>query len=276
MGKTIGIISIKGGVGKTTTVSNLGTILVKDFGKKVLLVDANFSAPNLGIHLGIVQPEKTLHDVMQNKVKISEAIFQHELGFSILLGNLLNTKTDVYQLRRKLAEIKDYYDVILLDSSPNLNHEILAVMVASDELLVVATPDYPTLSVTLHAVKIAKQRKTSITGLILNRVLNKNFELSIEDIETASNCPVLAVLPNETKIIEALSLTKPAALHTPLSNAIIEYKKLAGALIGEEYKDKRFKSKLKKLFRKEPEKQDINREVLFGSSRLEKEDNNNG
>jgi len=51
MGKTIGIISIKGGVGKTTTVSALGAALANEFDKKVLLIDANFSAPNLALHL---------------------------------------------------------------------------------------------------------------------------------------------------------------------------------------------------------------------------------
>ena len=57
-GTTIGVISIKGGVGKTTAVSNLGTVMANTFGKKVLLVDANFSAPNLGLHLGVVNPKR--------------------------------------------------------------------------------------------------------------------------------------------------------------------------------------------------------------------------
>jgi len=258
MGKIIGIISIKGGVGKTTTVSNLGTILAKDFGKKVLLVDANFSAPNLGIHLGIVQPEKSLSDIMKNKSNIHDAIYQHELGFSILPGNILTNKVDVYMLKKKLKDVKNEFDIILLDSSPNLNHEILATMVASDELLVITTPDFPTLSTTLGAVKTARQKKTPITGIIINRVLNKKFELTTEDIESASNCPVLAVLPNEIKILEALSLVKPAALHTPMSDAIIEYKKLAAFLIKENYNDNRIKTKINNLFCK-PKKHEINR-----------------
>ena len=49
--KKIGIISIKGGVGKTSTVAALGASLAKDFNKRVLLVDANFSSPNLCLHL---------------------------------------------------------------------------------------------------------------------------------------------------------------------------------------------------------------------------------
>lgn len=262
MGKIIGIISIKGGVGKTTTVSNLGTILAKDFGKNVLIVDANFSAPNLGIHLGIVQPEKSLSDIMKNKADIHNAIYKHELGFSIIPGSLLTNKIDVYLLKKKLKEVKDEYDIILLDSSPNLNHEILATMVASDELLVITTPDYPTLSTTLGAVKTAKQKKTPIVGLILNKVLNKKFELTTEDIENASNCPVLAVLPNEIKILEALSLVKPAALHTPMSNAIVEYKKLAAFLLGQDYNDTRLKTKINNILGK-VSKQELNRKSLL-------------
>ena len=63
MGKSIGILSIKGGVGKTSSVIALGDA-ISGFGKKVLLVDGNFSAPNLGIYLNILNPEKTLHDVL--------------------------------------------------------------------------------------------------------------------------------------------------------------------------------------------------------------------
>ena len=51
MVKIYGIISIKGGVGKTTAVCNLGAVLAHEFGKRVLLVDANLSSPNLGLHL---------------------------------------------------------------------------------------------------------------------------------------------------------------------------------------------------------------------------------
>ena len=49
MAKTIGVISIKGGVGKTTSAVNLGAALA-DIGKKVLIVDADFSSPSVGLH----------------------------------------------------------------------------------------------------------------------------------------------------------------------------------------------------------------------------------
>lgn len=260
MGKIIGIISIKGGVGKTSVVSALGAAIANEFDKKVLLIDANFSAPNLALHLGLVNPEITLHHVLNNRANANEAIYQTEHGFHIMPGSLVYKKINPYKLKDKIKHLRDYYDIILIDSSPTLNEEILATMIASDELFVVTTPDHVTLSTTLRAVKLAKQRKTPIKGLILNKVFNKTFELSLEEIEESANCNVLAVLPHEINILEALSKNTPSTLHKQ-SNSTFEYIKLASALIGEEYKDPRFKFKLKRLFGKIP-KQDINRTVF--------------
>ena len=51
MSKIIAIVSGKGGVGKTTSAINLGVALNK-FGKNVVVVDANLTTPNIGLHLG--------------------------------------------------------------------------------------------------------------------------------------------------------------------------------------------------------------------------------
>ena len=54
IGKVLGLISIKGGVGKTTSVLNIASSLSNDYNKKVVVVDANFSSPNVALHLGSV------------------------------------------------------------------------------------------------------------------------------------------------------------------------------------------------------------------------------
>ncbi len=262
MGKVIGIIAIKGGVGKTTTVANLGAILSKEFNKSTLVVDGNFSAPNLGLHFGITKPEKTLHDVLLRRADIDETIIEHAHNLHIIPSAFLSRKINPFKLKKHIDKIKNNYDIILIDSSPSLNEEILSTMIASDELLVVTSPDYPTLSTTLRAVRLAKQKKTPITGLILNKIRNKKFELTTEDIEHAAETPVLAVLPDDIKILEALSLTTPAAINFEKSNAVIEYKKLAAALIGEKYSDKRFSSKFKRFFSRSMPKEEVNRDLL--------------
>jgi septum site-determining protein MinD len=261
-GKIVGIISLKGGVGKTTTVANLGAALASEFGKKVLVIDANFSAPNLGLHFGLVNPKVTLHDVLLDKVTADKAIYEHENGFHIMPAAYLSKKIDPFKLKKKINYLKDHYDVILIDSSPNLNNEILATMVASDELFVVTSPDYPTLSTTLRAVRLAKQRKTPIKGLILNKVFNKKFELSINDIEQAAGVPVVSVLTQDVKVVESVAHTTPVTLHSPKANPAVEYKKLAASLIGENYKDPRFFSRVKNMFSKDVSKDSVNRLLM--------------
>jgi len=263
MGESIGILSIKGGVGKTTTTVSLAAALAGE-GKNVLAVDGNFSAPNLALHLGIVQPQVSLYDVIQNKVNALGAILETDYGFDIIAGKLNLKKIfypDYLKLKQKIQHLKYHYDVILIDSSPTLDHETLAAMLASDKLLIVTTPDHVTLSCTLHAVKVAKRKNVPIIGIVLNKVYGKKFELSIKQIENLTGVPVLAVIPNELAIPKALSELKPSTFETKESDAVIEYKKLAAFLIGKTYKDKRFKTKLRNFFSRRLPKQEVNRQI---------------
>lgn len=239
-GKVIGIISIKGGVGKTTVVSNLGAMLSRKFDKKVLLVDGNTSAPNLGLHLGLLDSENTLHDVLYSQVPIWNAIRKSEYGFDVVTSALAPKKGQTgrmnpYKLHNRLSQIKGEYDYIIVDSSPNLNEEMLSTMIASDKLVVVTSPDYPTLSCTMHAIKVAKERKTPIVGLVLNKVRGKKFELSVKDIEEATGVPVLSVIKDDVKMLESLSKTRPATIARTSRNIDDGYTSLATKLTGEPY-----------------------------------------
>ncbi|MBI2564821.1 AAA family ATPase [Candidatus Woesearchaeota archaeon] len=178
MGKVIGIIALKGGVGKTSCAANLGSALSHEFGQKVLLVDANFSAPNLAMHFGLFDYEGTIQDALMRKMPLQKTIHKYATNLHIVPASVEGKQiTDHYRLKECLAQVRDLYDLILIDASPNLHGDILSTMIASDELYVVTSPDYPTLSTTIRAVKVAKQRNTPIKGLILNKVRGKRFEL---------------------------------------------------------------------------------------------------
>lgn len=249
-GKTVSVIAIKGGVGKTTTVVNLGATLSKDFNQKVLLVDGNLSSPNLGHHVGIMNPDFTLRDVLMDKISPQAAIYKHELGFDVLPTNFTSNadRFSVFKLKEKLNKIKRKYDYILIDSSPNLNNEMLLSMVAANELLVVTTPDHPTLRCTIEAVEAAKSQKTPISGLIVNKKRGKRFEISKGDIEKEACVPVIAVLPDDVKVLEALSKTTPLAYHSPKRKSTKGYHNIAAHLLGEDQKYVPLRQKVKKFF----------------------------
>ncbi len=261
MGKTIGVLSLKGGVGKTSSVIALGDAL-SQFGKKVLLVDGNFSAPNLGLHLNIVNPETTIHHVLSRKAATKDSVYKLE-NFDIIPASLFtNVKINPFELREKIKNVKRRYDMILLDSSPSLNEETLAVMLASDEIFIVTTPDHATLGTTIKSIKIAKQRDVPISGLILNKVHGKDFELSIKEIEDTAETPVLAVIPYDTNILRSLSNFTPSTSFSPNSRASIEYKKLAGILAGEKYRPFNLASIFNSIT---PKRHEINREIFYES-----------
>ena len=257
MAKTIGIVSLKGGVGKTSVAAALGFAMA-DLGKKVLLVDANLSAPNLGLHLNVVDPEVTLHHVLTNKANPSQAVIELE-KFDLLPASIFGSvRTNPLVLKDKLKYLKRKYDYIILDSSPSLNNETLATILASDELFLVTTPDHPTLSTTIKAAKLAKQRGQEISGLILNKVYGKKFELSLDAIEDTCGLPVLAVIPHDINVAKAVSKFKPFTEHKKRAVSSREIQRLAEIIAGE--KQTRKISKYLKIF---PLRQDVNREIYY-------------
>ena len=75
--KAIAVVSGKGGVGKTTSAINLAAAL-NFFGKDVVILDANLTTPNVGLHLGAPIVPVNLNHVLSGKASIVDAIYEHE------------------------------------------------------------------------------------------------------------------------------------------------------------------------------------------------------
>jgi len=230
MPSTIGIISIKGGAGKTTIAASLASDLVNHFSKKVLLVDANYGSPNLGLHMDIVSPERTIHEVLAHRAKIKSAI-HNRFGVDVIPGSyFFDAHFNPLKLKNKIKKIKQNYDFIIIDSSPSLNLELLSAILASDNLLVVTTPDYPTISCSLRAAKLAKQRGRPISGIILNKIRCPSYELPIKEIERIAGIPVIAKIPDDKTAIKALFTRIPISIYNKRSKFAKEISNLSAAL----------------------------------------------
>ena len=250
--KIFSIISIKGGVGKTTTALNIGASIAQHLKKRVLLLDANFSAPNLGLHLGIIKPEKTIHDVILKKEKIEEVIYGSEHGFHIILGdiNYIQTRKNPPNwtlLEYHIKKLKPYYDYIIIDSSPSANTEFLAAINSADELLVVTTPDPPTLSCTLNVINRVKKTKRPIRGLIINKATNKKYEIDKETINQLTKMPVLAIIKHDLDFIKSIHESTPLVIMKPMHHASTTYKNLIETITETEV-EKNILDKIRNLF----------------------------
>lgn len=247
-GKIIGIISAKGGVGKTTVTVNLGAALAKYFGKDVLILDGNVTTGNVGLHLGMLYPQFTINDVLRNKVSILQATYIHDSGLRIIPASLSATDCGRINLKSKLRKIADNYHLTLLDSAPGLGKDTVAAIKASEELLIVTTPDLPSVIATMKSARLAKQLNTPIKGIVLNRVTGKNHELIKSEVERALEAPVIGIIPEDSKVSEAIADQKPIVLRNFNSLASKQFKNLSAELIGEKY-EIRFFDKIKKFFR---------------------------
>ncbi len=245
MAKIISVISGKGGVGKTTTVSNLGAALVKR-GKNVIVIDGNITTPNLSLHLGIPFYPITLHDVLKRKTPIEAAIYEHSSGMKIIPASLSADAVKdikIEKLEGALLNLLGRADVILIDSAAGLGREALTAMKIADEIIVVTNPDLPSVTDALRTIKLAEESGTKVSGVVINRVKGKKHELSISEIKSMLNVPILTIVPEDSSVPKSIKKRKPVIHHKPNSRASTAFKKLAAKILGEPFKEKKKKKK---------------------------------
>ena len=187
----LGFVSTKGGVGKTTVVSNLGYLLSNKHNKSVLVVDGNFTAPSLGSHFGIISPGMGIADAMVGKIDVKSTVHKVEGKLDFLPVGFVSKNLDYKAMRSYLCSMRSKYDYILIDSSPTMNQETLAAIYASDKVFMISTPDHVSLNNSMQTLNLAKEAQTYLSGVILNRSKSKIYELSAPDIEQALGVPVV-------------------------------------------------------------------------------------
>jgi chromosome partitioning protein len=251
MGKIISIVNQKGGVGKTTTTVNLGASLTIEK-QKVLLIDFDQQA-NATISLGINREDINydIVDILLNSAEVEEVILKTNvesldiipasIRLSQLEDLLYNTDYKEWILYKKIENLKNKYDYILIDCPPSLGLIIDNALFASDSVIIPVECGfyaYDALTQMVNKIdEVQKIKKINIEGILLTKLDNRNtFGYKIVD-------KVRFMFPNKTfkTIISASSHIQEAPMYGKTviqfsynSRGSKEYRDLAKEILGKE------------------------------------------
>jgi MinD-like ATPase involved in chromosome partitioning or flagellar assembly len=208
----IGVVSQKGGVGKTVLAVNLSVIL-RLKGYRVLTVDGDTSDPNIALQLGMENANIGFKELATKRDKLDGVVAIHgATGLHVVLGTIRSkpyilTKADVKRLASKLKG--GNYDFIILDTAPGFYEP--EAMKLLDEAILVATPDTPAVTGILRLNRILKGTGAE-RYIVLNKVKGKKYELQADEIEDASGDKVVAAIPDDDLVNESLAERIPACM----------------------------------------------------------------
>lgn len=240
MKKVFVVTSGKGGVGKTTTAINLGAAM-NYFGKNVLIVDANLSTPNIGIHLGSPEVPINLNHVMSDNAGVFEAIYEHDSGMKILPSSLSINDLDKIKpskLKNFKNDFKEVSDIVIIDSAAGLNEEAKSAIEMADELVIVTNADMLAITDALKAIKVAEKMKKDIRGVIVTKVKKDKIEMTPDLVKNMLEVPILGMIPEDDYVRHSLN-SKDAVVHVyPKSRSARAYKEIAAKMLEVPYDSK--------------------------------------
>lgn len=236
MGSIVAFINQKGGVAKTTTAINVAAQWAHN-GKKVLLVDLDPQSSATRSIFGDMDFENTIYDVLTGELAAQDAVVPSEtFGFDVIPSEIMLSGIEIILaskfgresiLKRGLAEIKDQYDIIVIDCSPSLGLLTVNALIASKDIVIPICPEYFSLKgieLILETLKNIHQglgHKIDVRGIIISKYRNRKIvEKVINDLRTNYTIPVFNnYIPDSIVVEEAHHSHKPMLQYSPKNPA---------------------------------------------------------
>lgn len=284
MGRIIAIANQKGGVGKTTTSTNLSACLA-EAGKKVLVVDIDPQG-NATSGLGVDKNNlnKTIYEMFIGECELGECLIKDVLeNLSVIPSNVNLSGAEIdligldgreFILKKSIDEIRDNYDFIIIDCPPSLNILTVNAMTTADTVLVPIQCEYYALeglSQLIHTINLVKKRlnpELEMEGVVFT-MYDARTNLSLEVVENVKKNlkqnVYKTIIPRNIRLAEAPSHGMPINLYDSKSVGAESYRLLAQEVIfndeGKEFDVNSFdnnkytdkndkKSKLSKMLKK--------------------------
>jgi flagellar biosynthesis protein FlhG len=242
--RVIAVSSGKGGVGKTSLVVNLAMALA-EYNYRIIVLDGDLGLANVDVAFGIT-PRYSIKNLLSGEKRVEDILYPVDRGIKILPGasgviELANL--DRGQLKNVLlnfGRLERMADILLIDTGAGLGHTVLNFITASDDVIVVMTPEPPSMTDAYGLVKtIAGETEKININVVVNRVHNETearqaFERLQYAVRKFLGIPLnlLGWIYDDPLVGRSVMEQKPLALSNPQSRAYKCVQWIAGNVAG--------------------------------------------
>jgi pilus assembly protein CpaE len=240
LGRILAMLGARGGAGATTLAVHLGCFLVKQYGKKTLILDEHRRLGHVSLYLGEDEANYHFYELVQNIARLDESLLQ---GFVIHHSSCLDilpspdcfddsANVSLDDIQRAIRFLGQNYEFVVIDCPHGVHNLSLATIDCCDELYLIATPDVPALRDLSRCIDRLLQSNVSPDKMkvVINRFSSEGA-LTLEQIEKAIRQPIVITIPNASvDLIRAMNTGSPV-LPERKSDFAIQMKKWAARLV---------------------------------------------
>ena len=219
VGRVISFFGAKGGVGTTMLAVHLAIFLVRQHGKKVLLIDHKQQLGHVALYLGLKDTQYHFDELLRNADRLDSEllkgfIVRHRSGLDIIAspemsGSPHEATSDEFE--RVMDFLRREYDFVLIDSSASYQATRNALIEQSDEVFIVSTPDVAALRDLARMVEhlSLSESSTNKLRLVVNRSTASD-SVTPEQIEKTVRFPISVAVPNNYfELVRAINDGEP-------------------------------------------------------------------
>lgn len=262
--RVITVTSGKGGVGKSNTAINLA-IQFRKMDQRVIILDADFGLANIEIMFGTV-PKFNLYDLIYQGKNIREIITWGPMDVGFISGGsgivgMSNLNRDYLNyIIQNLVELDSMADVIIVDTGAGISDAVLEFLVASNEILLVTTPEPTSITDSYSLLKALNrhsrysQEYTSIK-MLANKVKNEEEGRMLYDklnmvVSRYLKLPVgyMGFIPQDILLEKSVMQQMPVSIQNPAAKSALAYREIALKLMNREEMGQRQKRGMTAFF----------------------------
>ncbi len=240
MQNVIVVTSGKGGVGKTTTVANLGAGLANE-GKKVVLIDTDIGLRNLDVVLGLENRiVYDLVDIVEGTCRPSQAMIRDKRFAGLYLIPAAQTRDKLAvspaQMKKLVKELEQEFDYVVIDCPAGIEQGFKNAIAGAKCAIVVTVPEVSSVRDADRIIGLLSANGIDDCRLIVNRLrpdlVRKGDMLALDDTLDILGIDLLGVVPEDEKIIRSSNFGEPI-ISDEKSMAGKAYRNITRRILGE-------------------------------------------